>query len=589
MLRLTSDSIGRLATYFDQPFPFSKYDQVLLPGFAYGGMEHAGATFLREDAIVFRTTPTVSDKANRASLVLHELTHQWFGDLVTMKWFDDLWLKEGFANYMASHAMVGLRTPEWPGASEAVNVWKRFYQVHKPLAYAIDSTQGTTPIFQEVSNLADAKSAYGAIVYQKAPTLLRALAFKIGEEKFRDGVRLFLKEHVYANAEWADLISAFERTSGQPLNEWALAWITQRGMPQVDVDWKCNERGTIDRLTLRQSDVLGHNSRWPIKTRVLLWYDHTTSTTLDVEFESESVSVTEAEGRQCPAYIFGNDEDYAYGRFLLDDRSQAAFVETLAGPAPAPFLRTMLWGALWDAVREARMRPADYIAVALVELGGQTDELAVQTLLSRVTVTFQRYLSSSEREALAPKIEALCFEKMVGPGDLGRRISYFRAFRSIASTELGRRRLKEILAGRLVLNEIELKPLDRWQIVRALLGTSDPDAERLLSEERKRDETNEGKKQAYLSEAARRDQKTKQRYFADYLKNRTVPEDWIEGSLAGFNFWSQPELTLPFLRASLDALPQIKGERKIFFVLAWLNAFIGARRACCTRDRSVVP
>src|SRR6266498_610158 len=211
------EGMKHMIEFFDQPFPFTKYDQVLIPGFAYGGMEHAGATFLREDSVLFRTVPTKNDKLGRASLVLHELAHQWFGDLVTMRWFDDLWLKEGFANFMASHAMAAMeQRRDRDGAGEAA-IWKRFYQTHKPPAYAIDSTKGTTPIYQEVRNLRDAKSAYGAIVYQKAPSLLRAGAFVIGEENFRDGVRLFLKEHAYANAEWGDLIGAFERASKQKL------------------------------------------------------------------------------------------------------------------------------------------------------------------------------------------------------------------------------------------------------------------------------------------------------------------------------------------------------------------------------------
>ncbi len=180
--QITADGIKYLSDYFAQPFPFPKYDMVMIPGFAYGGMEHAGATFLREESILFRTAPTHSDRLNRDILLLHELTHQWFGDLVTMRWFDDLWLKEGFAQYMAYQALNALKPNE--------NVWKRFYQAIKPAAYAIDSTQGTTPIYQDIPNLKDAKSAYGAIVYSKAPGVIKQLAFVTGEDHFRDGLRL---------------------------------------------------------------------------------------------------------------------------------------------------------------------------------------------------------------------------------------------------------------------------------------------------------------------------------------------------------------------------------------------------------------
>ncbi|MGE0128338.1 MAG: M1 family metallopeptidase [Blastocatellales bacterium] len=570
--RLTRAGMEHMIKFFDQPFPFTKYDQVLLPGFAYGGMEHAGATFLREDAILFRTVPTKNDKLGRASLVLHELAHQWFGDLVTMRWFDDLWLKEGFANFMASHSMAGIYEPN--------EIWKRFYQSHKPPAYGIDATRGTTPIYQEVRNLKDAKSAYGAIVYQKAPSLLRALTFVIGEESFRDGVRLFLKEHAYANAEWNDLIRAFERASKQKLQAWADAWVKRRGMPQVDVEWKCDARGLIDKFEIRQRDVLDEGGVWPIKTRLLLAYDDAEPQRITAQFNGKQVTISEAIGKKCPAYVFANDGDFGYGRFMLDAKSREAVVARIGGVKDS-FLRTMLWGALWDAVREAQMNPRDYIALALKTLPNETDLELTQSLLDRATRAFQRYLSKPEQTAIAPQIELLCLDRMMKSSEVDFRIIYFRAFRSVATTTEARGRLKDLLSGKLTVPGVEIKPLDRWQIVRALLAQQDAEAESLLNAERKRDASDDGRKQAYVAEAARAEAATKQRYFDDYLgvtqSGRAVPEDWIEASLSAFNSPIQSSLTLPYLKSALEALPQVKRERKIFFVLAWLNAFIGGQ------------
>src|SRR5215813_13296187 len=261
---ITAAGMKYLADYFAQPFPFPKYDMVMIPGFAYGGMEHAGATFLREESILFRTAPTHSDHLNRDILLLHELTHQWFGDFTTMRWFDDLWLKEGFAQYMAYQALAALKPDE--------NIWKRFYQSIKPAAYGIDSTKGTTPIYQDIANLKDAKSAYGAIVYSKAPGVIKQLAFVLGEEHFRDGLRLYLKEHAYGNAEWSDLVGAFEQVSKKSLGEWANAYIKRRGMPQVDVEWTCDPNSGEIATKLREKDVLGEGGDWPIATQVLLMY-----------------------------------------------------------------------------------------------------------------------------------------------------------------------------------------------------------------------------------------------------------------------------------------------------------------------------
>ena len=567
---LTRAGMKHFVDFFGHAFPFAKYDQVLLPGFAYGGMEHAGATFLREDAILFRTTPTRSDKLGRAALVLHELAHQWFGDLVTMRWFDDLWLKEGFANYMAYHALAAINDP--------AEMWKRFYQSHKPTAYGIDSTPGTTPIYQEVRNLKDAKSAYGAIVYQKAPSLLHALSFLIGEEKFREGVRMFLREHAYANAEWSDLIRAFERASGQKLTAWANAWVRRRGMPQIDVAWSCDGQGRIARLSLRQRDVQNEGRVWPIRTRLLLAYDDAEPVRLTAQLQGAELLVPQAVGKACPAWVFANDGDFGYGRFMLDARSREAVLGRIGGVRD-PFLRTMLWGALWDAVREAELSPSDYLAAALRSLPAETDEELAQSILDRAGRAYQRYLSDAQRERFAPQLEALCAERMRQAPELGMRITWFRAFRAIATTADARARLREMLAGRLTVPGMELQSLDRWRLVAALLALQDPEAEALLAAERRRDPGDDGRKQAYIAEAARADAATKQRYFDDYTKNRAVPEDWIEGSLGSFNALSQAALTLPYLRPALDALPQVKRERKIFFVLAWLNAFLGGQRS----------
>src|SRR5262245_12010925 len=284
---------------------------VMIPVFAYDHMEHAGATFLREESILFRTAPTHSDHLNRDILLLHELTHQWFGDLVTMRWFDDLWLKEGFAQYMAYHALADLKPNE--------NVWKRFYQAIKPAAYGIDSTPGTTPIYQDIPNLKDAKSAYGAIVYSKAPGVLKQLAFVLGEDHFRDGLRVYLKEHAFANAEWSDLVGAFETVSKKPLGVWADAYIKRRGMPQVDVEWTCPADASsvakafkVARFAVTQHDVLGEGGTWPISSNLAVRY-HESEFLLRLELSGAKAKVTEElAGGACPDWVFANLDDYAY-------------------------------------------------------------------------------------------------------------------------------------------------------------------------------------------------------------------------------------------------------------------------------------
>jgi aminopeptidase N len=573
--QVTADGIQYLADYFAQPFPFPKYDMVMIPGFAYGGMEHAGATFLREESILFRTAPTHSDRLNRDILLLHELTHQWFGDLVTMRWFDDLWLKEGFAQYMAYHALDSLKPNE--------NVWKRFYQAIKPAAYGIDSTQGTTPIYQDIPNLKDAKSAYGAIVYSKAPGVMKQLAFVIGDEAFRGGLRLYLKEHAYANAEWSDLVRAFEQTSKKQLGGWADAWIKRRGMPQVDVEWTCDAKNIINHFSLSQHNVLGEGGVWPIGMEIRM--DRPKSTwVMQTILSSEKTEFTKAIGVPCPMMVLANSRDYAYGRFLLDPVSRKAVMSQL-GSMDNVFQRTLLWGSLWDSVREADMDAREYIELALRLLPTEQDESLAQNILGRSITALHRYVSPETRAQLVPKMEILAADQMQHSATQDMRITWFRALRGVAETTKARGQLKEMLSGKLTVPGVELRPLDRWNIVATLVALNDPEADAVLVAEEKRDPSGDGKKYAYTAAAARPNADTKKTYFDEYLHNASRPEDWIEQSLGSFNWWNQSQLTSAYLRPALDALPQVKRERKIFFMLAWLNAFIGGQQSAAAQKQ----
>jgi aminopeptidase N len=567
--QIAAQGAAYLSEFFAQPFPFPKYDMVLIPGFPYGGMEHAGVTFLREESVLFRVAPTHTDLLNRDILVLHELTHQWFGDLVTMRWIDDLWLKEGFAEYMAYQTLASLKPDE--------NIWKRFYEANKPAAYAIDSTPGTTPIYQDIPNLLDAKSAYGAIVYDKAPAVLKQLAFVLGPETFRDALRRYLKDHAYANTEWSDLVHAFEAVSGRPLDAWATMWIRHRGMPQVDVEWSC-DGNRLSRLSLEQKDVLGTTAIWPIATQILLDYGEGDPIRIRAELREKTMDLPAAAGKPCPRLVFANDGDFGYGRFLLDTRSRADAMYRL-GAIPDVFRRALLWGSLWDSVRQADLDPHAYVALAKKLLPAEADESLVQNILARTATALHRYVSDAARKELVPALEAAAADQMTQSPDPGLRIVWFRGLLRLAETPAALVRLGALLDGKLTVPGLALRPLDRWNIVTALIALDDPQAGAALDTESRRGPAGDAQEYAYIASAARPDDATKRQYFRDYLHNASLPEDWIEQSLAAFNYWNQSALTEPFLKPALEALPQIKRERKIFFLVDWLDAFLAGQQS----------
>jgi aminopeptidase N len=659
VFRLNREAVKYFEEYFDYKFPFPKYDLVLIPEFPFGGMEHAGATFLRESGIIFPQEPTKNDIASRATLIFHETAHQWFGDTVTMRWFDDLWLKEGFATFMAYKAMEKIM-PE-------MNSWKVFYERIKQGAYQTDSTKGTTAIYQPIANLSAAKSAYGNIVYNKAPAFLRQAEFYLGEDKFQTAVRAFLRTHEYGNGRWEDLVADFARAkyelgpSGSTISpqqglglrrvvEWAEGWIKQRGLPII------KPAGT----QLEQRSVLGEGTQWTQAFELYSFEKNPDPRSKDlVGIESaviggDGFSLNNSQSRA--SLLFPNYQDYGYGIFLLDDKSRDYILKNIQNEKD-PFLRSMMWGALWDSVREGELDPKEYVELVIRNLsttpsaeaastppktggesgrtrgelgrtGGESDESTIATLLGRVSTAMTYYLSEKQRDELTPKLEPVLMRRMENAPTLGQRITFYRAFLNLASSEKARNILKDMLrqksepgavatgssdmglrnadfgSGAVVSanpqsqirnpqssapvatapgsdsrTTIPLKTKDRFDIVTKLASLGDPDAERLLADLEKTETSDDAKRYAYAARAAFPTKETKEKYWNDFVNNKQISESWIEAAFGPFNSVRHADLTLPYLQRALKELPNHKRDRKIFFVNGWLGAFIGGQRS----------
>ncbi len=602
VFRLNREGVKFLEDWFDYKFPFPKYDLVLIPEFPFGGMEHAGATFLREDRVIFPTEPTKNDYITRANVIFHEAAHQWFGDTVTMKWFDDLWLKEGFAEFMAYKTLEKVM-PEY-------NAWKVFYERNKQAAYLTDVTRGTTPIYQEIPNLASAKSAYGNIVYRKAPSFLRQAEFYLGEKEFQTAVRAFLKKHEFANAEWTDLVKEFETASKQDLKDWANVWVKERGLSKVIVstndkpNYNCDEK-----YFLKQTNNLGDDADWKMRVKVLISFEEIGSIRFENDRNIQNLELGIGqkiiyERDNChsmvypiPKFIFPNYQDYGYGIFLLDEKSRAYVLANIQNEKD-DFLRSMMWGSLWDSVRFYELAPEDYVKLVIKNLNVETDESTIATLLNRVSTAMNYYLTDAQAEQFAPQIEKLLIEKINTAPTLGQRITFYRAFVANASTENARKMLKEILrsAGSLAGTEREsaktaapetslagrlpaLRAKDKFDIVTKLITLNDADGLKLLAELEKTETDDAAKRYAYAARAGIPTAENKLKYWKDFTEKNEISESWIESA---FNVWNTPrhaELTLPYLEKSLAELPNLKKNRKIFFVNGWLGAFIGGQKS----------
>jgi len=567
VLRLNREAVRWFERYFDSRFPFPKYDLVLVPELAYGGMEHAGATFLREDAVLFPSAPSETDILARAEVIFHEASHQWFGDLVTMRWFDDLWLKEGFANLMAAKAAEALLPTQ--------SVWNAFHAL-KTAAYRTDVTQGTTPIYRPLDNLSAAKSVYGSIVYGKAPAVLRQAEFFVGEEAFRAAVRRLLKQRAYGSADWSDLVRALERASKRRLKDWAQAWVKTRGMPEVRLSWDTDREGRPRNVLLEQHDVLGEGHTWPMKLTVFALPEEGLPRSAEVELGGERTPVPQLEGMPEIDLAFANFGDYGYGRFLLDPASRDAVLER-PEIVQGALLRSLVFGALWEAVRDAELAPLAYLDFVVRVAPTERDPVTLAGLLARAQVAFLAYSSDGQRDAAAARFEQFLEEGMLRADTPSRRITFFRAFMASAWSEAGRAQLKSLLAGTLEIPGVKLSSRDRFRAITRLLALDDPDAKALLSTQAAADPGADGRRYAFAAGAAARSAEAKQAYFDRFFKDEALAESWIEAALAPFNTIEHADMTQPFLDLALAALPELKRKRKIFFVNDWLAAFVGGQ------------
>jgi aminopeptidase N len=566
VLRLNREALGYFERYFGRRFPFAKYDLVLLPELPYGGMEHAGATFLNEERVLFPAAPSAVDLLRRAQLVFHETSHQWFGDLVTMRWFDDLWLKEGFANFMAAKATEAL-APEFDA--------RVAFHATKIAALRTDATPGTTPIRYRLANLAAAKSAYGAIVYSKGPAVLRQAEFYLGEAVFRRAVRDFVRRHAYRAADWRDLVGAFERASGRRLARWASAWVERRGMPTVRARWTLDRAARLRELRLEQHGTLDGGGVWPMRLSVFAEGAGGERRTARVLLRSSSVAVPGLRGLKEPLLVYPNAGDHGYGRFLLDPRSAESALAP-ERPGADALLEAQLGEALWEQVRDAALEPGRFISYALRRLPLTADDIALAGLLARIEVAFRRYASDAQRDRLAPALErALLADGALAAGSVSRRLLLVRAHAALAWSDAGLADLERLLDGSLEVAGVKLASRDRFRILERLLLRGRTGASARLAAQAAADRTDDGRRYAWAAGAS--DPRAKRVLFRSFFEDRTLPESWIDAALEPLNAPEHAGLTLSFLEEALARLPELERSRKIFFVGRWLAAFVGGQ------------
>ncbi len=561
---LHAGALAWLERYTTIDYPFGKFDFLLVPAFQFGGMEHPGSIYYRASALLLDTSATQDDKLGRASLIAHETAHMWFGDLVTMRWFNDVWTKEVFANFMAAKIV----TPAFPEISHAL----RFLYAHYPAAYGVDRTEGANAIRQHLLNLNEAGSLYGAIIYQKAPVVMRQLERIVGEESFRDGLREYLKAHAFGNATWPDLIATLDPRTPDDLAAWSKAWVDEAGRPNISTELKVAD-GRIERLAFAQRDPSASRGLlWSQRFSVALGYPSGIKL-LDVTLNAPTVEVSGARGLPAPAFVLPTGGGIGYGGFTLDGASRTWLLGHLP-EIPDALTRGAAVITLWEEMLDGRLRPAVLAELLLRSVAVERDEQNVQRVLGYIERAYWKFLDPTTRAAFAPRVERVLRDGLKAAPTSSVKSAWFSALRDTALTPPTVQWLERVWRRAESVHGLVLAEPDYILLAQALAVRGVPAAEEILDAQIAQAKNPDRKAQMqFVRPALSADEKTRDAFFAALkdVRNRRR-EVWVLEAIGYLHHPLRAASAQKHVLPSLELLREIQRTGDIFFPKRWMDA-----------------
>jgi aminopeptidase N len=572
---LHASALQWLEAYTGIPYQFGKFDFLLVPSFQFSGMEHPGSIWYNAALLLLEESATESDMLTRASLIAHETAHMWFGNLVTMRWFDDVWLKEVFANFMAAKIV----NPAFPG----VNHELRFLTAHYPAAYSVDRTAGTHPIRQELANLSEAGSLYGPIIYQKAPIVMRQLERLIGADRMQAGLRAYLTQFRLGNATWLDVVRILDQQTDLDVAAWSRAWVEEAGRPSIRTDLELSADGRVERLSFAEAgsrparaavtEAAAPRHR-PQRMEVLAGTS-SKPRVFHVDISGERTDVPDARGTAAPAFVLPTGGGLAYGGFVLDAGTRAFLLQRVPGLAD-PVTRGAAWVTLWDEMLEQRVAPAALLDAMLRALASEDVEQNVQLLVGYVDALFWKFLTAAAREGAAPRVEAALRAGLRRASSSSLKATYFQAFRSTVTSPEGTAFLERVWRRHEAIPGLRLAEPDEAGMALDLAVRSVPGAAAILEEQRGRFMNPDRKARfEFVMPALSADPAMRDRFFESL---RTVTnrrrEPWVIEGLRYLNHPLRSEHARSHLRAALDLLVDVRQTGDIFFPKNWMDAVV---------------
>lgn len=562
---LHARALSWLEEYTGIPYPWGKFDFVLIPSFQFGGMEHPGAIVYNASTLMLDPSATQNQLLNRASTISHETAHMWFGDLVTMRWFNDVWMKEVMANFMAAKIV----NPSFP----QVNHDLRFLLEHYPSAYDVDRTAGANPIRQPLANLDEAGSLYGNIIYDKAPIVIRQLEGIAGADGFRNGLREYLKRYSFANATWLDLVQILEARKPGQVAAWSRVWVERRARPEIQTD------GTSSGFRLLQRDPLHRGLLWPQHLDIAVGYpDHIAH--LPADLRGASVDVPIPSGMPSPLYLLPNGAGLGYGLFLLDPPTLSYLIAHLED-IPDALTRGSAWIDVWEDLLEARLTPAQFFDLAIRALPKETDEQNTERVLAYLAHAFWQFLPQPERLKRSPALEGLLRAGLGRARTASAKSAWFSAFRDTALTPQSLSWLERVWRREEKIEGLPLAETDEINIAMELAVRDVPAARQILAAQLARTQNPDRKARlAFVIPALSADVTERQQAFERFrsLESRRH-EPWVLESLHYLNHPLRQPQALRFLQPSLELLPEIQRTGDIFFPKRRMDSTLGYQRS----------
>ncbi|MDQ3552795.1 MAG: aminopeptidase N [Chloroflexota bacterium] len=502
IFQLTEQGFDFYAELFQQAYPFAKYDQLFMPEFNIGAMENVGAVTFSEN-YVFRDPATESQRQDRGEVILHELAHMWFGNLVTMRWWDDLWLNESFASYVSYLALTE--------ATRFKGAWRSFARDMKRWAYHQDQLPTTHPIAGEAPDTDSAFLNFDGITYGKGASVLKQLVATIGRDGFRDGLRVYFRRHAWGNATLAEFLAALEEGSGHDLGEWSRLWLETASVNTIAAQWT-SENGRIASLALEQTAPEAH----PVMRPHTLWIGFlreegsgSAPEALKAAIDGPRAVVEDAIGRASPVLVFPNHDDHAYAKVRLDPMS-LDFVRERLREVQDPLLRELLWMSLWEMVRDGDLPSPEYLSIIRRQVVDEPDPELIESILTRAQATLRWFVPEDSREEEASRIVQTTLRALPAASHDDARIAWLRGAIGAAARASDLGPLLALADGATVLPGVNVDQQMRWDLAIKAVAFGMPDAQERVASETARDASDRGERARIRATAARPDAAAKQ-------------------------------------------------------------------------------